>query len=878
MSEDTPDRDDAVRRCEKRRGPETGRRPDRRRGRPRTDGGGRERGRDLLSEGALEASFPDYRGQIVESRRLPERPAETVPPERVLDGALAERLDTDLFAHQAEALDRLADGENVVVTTSTSSGKTWVYALQIARNHLADPAATALCLYPMKALTRDQEQELNTKLGADWGVDPFVAVYDGDTPSDRKRRYRNEANVVLTNPVGLNAYLPGHSRYSGWHRFYDDLELVVVDEAHEYSGITGTHVAWILRRLRRVLEYYDTDPQFVVTTATIGNPAEHARRLTGVDFTVVDEDGSPRGRRDVVLWEPPLDEDELSDDTAAERDGADPLSDFERARASTGAEAAAVTAHLAVNDTQTLQFCAARQGTEIANRQVRQAAADHADGGYVETAAYHAGLGKRTRRAVEAKLRGGDLDAVATTNALELGIDVGAVDATVTMGHPGTKQSFWQQVGRAGRGRSDALSVLVASEDAMDGYILDNPEYLFEGAVEDAVVSLDNEPIYGDHVLAAANERPLTAEDAPFLGGERRLRETVSMWQEAGVLDGTGRLDGRGVLYTGDRRPESRIDLFAGGGSRQFSVVCVDDDVDIDHDPVTAERASREYHEGALFLHSGRQFEVVDLDDTGRHPTIRVEPRRSDRYTQTLSTKSVSDLRPTEHRSLGGGVDLYFGRGEVTIDYTDYLVRTVSTGEVVTGPLPIETPPQVLETELLWVALPDGHVDSVLDRLDEPLLGPTERSQGDRRVPDEPSLYTYAGGIHAAEHGLIGVSPLELLIDNADVGGLSTVAHPDETIPGPVWFVHDGVDGGIGFTRAIYDHFDSLVRRTRRHLAECQCGRRRGCPLCVMSEHCGNDNDPLDRATADVILGDVCAAVERAEDGDADDTEGTSDR
>ncbi len=832
--------------------------------RRRADGGVADRSgtRRVLSEAVLRDSLPDYRGQVCHSRHLPGEPASTVPADEVLCDSLAGRLETELFSHQAAALDSLAGGENTVVTTSTSSGKTWVYALQIARNYLADPDSTALCLYPMKALTRDQENELNTKLRQDWGLDVSVGVYDGDTDAERKRRIRETANVVLTNPAGLNVYLPRHNKDSGWHRFYHNLDLVVVDEGHEYSGVAGTHVAWILRRLRRILAYYDAAPQFVLTTATIGNPARHAARLTGAEFTVVDEDGSPRGDRDVVLWEPPVDRSAL--DEAAE----DPLADFEQARRSTGSEAASVTAHLALRDTQTLQFCRARQGTEIAARQVVAAARDHPEGGYVDVEPYHAGLGTQTRRAVENRLKGASVDAVASTNALELGIDIGSVDATVAASYPGTKQSFWQQVGRAGRGTSDALSVLVGGQDAMDAYILDNPDYLFDDGVEDAVVSVENDRVYADHLLAAAAERPLSAADAPYLGGERRLRETTEMWQDAGLLESVGDLDAGGVTYTGDARPQARISMYGTGGT-EFRVVCRNGE--IDHDPVAEERAYRDYHEGALFLHAGQQYEVVEVDETGRRPTIAVRRTQTDEYTQTQSTKRITDLAVEAHRSLAGDYDLYFGTGTVRITYDAYLVREVSTGEIVGGPHPTGAPPLDLRTELLWVALPPDHLQTTIDRLtgelDEELLTPTTRASTDRAVPAAEDRYTYGGGLHAAEHGVIQLAPLELMIDNADVGGLSTLGHDHETVPGPTWFVHDGIDGGVGFAKAIYEQFDTLAARTREHITDCSCDRRRGCPLCVMSEHCGNNNDPLDRAAGRLILDDVLAAVESAPDG-----------
>lgn len=831
-----------------------------------TDGGHQQGHRrpEVLSEEALRDTFPDYEGQVTASRHLDARHAETVPPETVLDPDLASRLDTDLFSHQAEALEYLGDGENVVVTTSTSSGKTWVYALQIARNQLADSDSTALCLYPMKALTRDQQQELGDKLNGDWDLNTYIDVYDGDTPQDRKREIRNQADVILTNPAGLNVYLPRHNRDSGWHRFYANLDLVVVDEAHEYTGITGTHVTWILRRLRRILQYYESEPQFVMTTATIGNPATHARRLTDEDFRIVDEDGSPRGERDVVLWQPPTEWD--STDGQSECDNhsdrpaePDPMDDGGQFQASASSEAAKVTTHLAVNDIQTLEFCSARQATEIAAKQMISAAQDHPIDNYIEVESYHAGLGKKSRRSVENKLKMEEVDAVASTNALELGIDIGSVDATVTAGYPGTKQSFWQQVGRSGRGTADALSVLVGGQDAMDGYILDHPEYLFDESVEDAVVSIDNDHVYADHLLAAANERPLTIDDAGVMGDEQRLREMVDVWQEAGVLDEHGQLEGRGVTYTGDYRPQGRISIYKTSG-REFTVVCSDGE--IDHDPIAEERAYRDYHKGALFLHGGQQYEVAEVEEESRNPRIIVEEVQTGNYTQTLSRKSISNLTVTDHRDLGGGFDLYFGTGTVTVEYNQYLIRKIKTGEVIGGPMPTGSPPLTLDTELLWVTLPPDHISTTLDRLDVPLLSPTGRADRDALVPEESDRYTYAGGIHAAEHGVIQLAPLELLVDDNDIGGLSMLRHPHETVDGPVWFVHDGIDGGIGFARAIYEHFDTIAERTLEHMDDCDCDRRRGCPMCVMSENCGNNNDPLDRATARLILDDVLGALE----------------
>ena len=823
----------------------------------RTDGDV-SRGGAVLSQAELQDSYPDWREQIVHTERVPSQSADVTPAEAVVCDELATGLPHDLYAHQATALELLANDENVVITTSTSSGKTLIYQLQMARNYLADEASTALCLYPTKALTSDQEQALNDTFRQELDLDVTVGVYDGDTKPERKRRLRENANTILTNPAGLNVYLPRHNKDRGWHRFYNNLELVVIDEAHEYSGVMGTHVAWILRRLRRILNYYDADPQFVMTTATIGNPADHAQRLTGLEHTVVDTDGSPQGSRDIVLWEPPLDE-------SAQSDAADPgqrQADFEAARRSSASEAATVTAHLAMNEMQTLQFTTARQGTEIGAKQTVTAAQDHPLDRFISVEPYHAGLGKKKRRGVEDQLKRAKVDAVISTNALELGIDIGSVDATVTDSYPGTKQSFWQQVGRAGRGTSDALSVLVGGSDAMDAYILEHPGYLFDDdTVEDAVVSVDNDRVFADHLLAAAAERPLTLSDAAYFGGETRFTELVSMWQDAGVLEQTGSLAANGVLYTGDRRPQSRISLYGTTGT-EYEVVC--DGGEIDHDPVAKERAYREYHQGAIFLHAGQQYRVTEIDHNSYHPQIHVEQISTTQYTQTTSNKQIRNLTVRDHRPLANGIDLYFGSGTVLITYNEYLIRDYQTGEVVDGPLPTGDPPLELHTELMWVALPENHLQHTLAAMDAPLLEPAEGVNSGTHLSDEPKRYTYGGGIHAAEHGIIQLAPLELMIDNSDIGGLSTTRHRHETIPGPTWFIHDGIDGGIGFSKAIYENIDTLAARTRDHIADCGCGRR-GCPLCIMSEDCGNRNDPLDSLTGTMILEDLLVALEQAE-------------
>ncbi|MFB6095509.1 MAG: DEAD/DEAH box helicase, partial [Halodesulfurarchaeum sp.] len=600
----------------------------------------------------LSGDIPSTEGSIVHRATLPAREGASRDPSTVLPADLADPFRTtygELFAHQASALEALAEGENVVVTTETASGKTFVYALEIARRRYRDPDTTALLVFPTKALARDQERELNDLYTA-LGLDLTVRVYDGDTPTERRRHIRETADVVITNFVGLNLYLPHHRR---WGALFGDCEVVAIDEAHAYTGVFGMNVAWTVRRLRRVLAHHGADPSFVATSATIGNPGEHARRLTGLPVTVVDEDGSPRGRRDIAFWQPPAGQDEVAAD----------VSFAERSAAGTSPvrEAAGILAHLGLAGDQTLMFSRSRKSAELGAKYARRAAEAHPKSGEIAVEPYHAGLGKETRRGTEHQLTAGQLDGVSSTNALELGIDIGSMDATVLTGYPGTRQSFWQQMGRAGRGECDARSVFVAGDDAIDQYLLDEPEYVLEGPVEDAVVGLENNPIYAQHLLAAANELPLTEADRSYFDGDR-LARAVEMWRKAGRLEGD--LD-RGVRYTGSPRPEADISMYGAGG-HEFEVICENGDIDME--PVARERAYRDHHEGALFLHDGVQYEVTALVEDVSHPYLTVRAVDVDAYTETHSEKTVRDLEPEETRDLGEGYRLAWGMGTVEID------------------------------------------------------------------------------------------------------------------------------------------------------------------------------------------------------------------
>jgi DEAD/DEAH box helicase domain-containing protein len=848
----------------------------------------------------LVRSFPGDVGRATVHER-PARPAETVDPSQILRPDLAARYPhAALYSHQATALDLLDAGEDVAVATATASGKTDIFALQAARTLLdagvlrgsgertGEGGATALLVYPMKALTGDQLANLRA-LYDEMGLRVRVERYDGDTPRADRREIREEADVVLTNPMGLNVYLGHHDR---WARFFGDLSLVVVDESHEYTGALGAHVAWVLRRLARVVDHWGGDPRYVCSSATLGNPAAHSRALTGRDVRVVDDDGSPRGPRDVVLWNPPATEsgDERAVDSPQRAPGAG-TGVADRVPASVAAPR--VWAHLRAQGVRSLLFCPSRKLTELAVGRAEEwwRECDYGDLTDLRVAPYNAGLGKRTRRTREQELRTGSLGGLATTSALELGIDVGDLDATVLTGYPGSRRSVAQRVGRAGRGERRSVGVLVADHATLDQYVVEHPEFLLDGEAEDAVVDVQNDAVFAHHVLCAADELALTERDAGSFADEGRLRRAVDMWRRVGRVDG-GLMGG--VHHVG-RRPQADVNFYGVGEAEYDLTVAegLDADLDLDLDAVSEARVARDFHEGAVRLLDGRQFEVVEVtDDPVRRVTLA--PVDVDYYTRTLTDVNVVDAASERTRETNGFC-LHHGTGTVVVHHHSYDRVDATTNDPLERALPTDRPPVQMETTLCWVEVPADVEAELIARYagagtdtgteDEGLLGLRELG--------------YVAGLHAAEHAVIGVAPLELLVDREDLGGLSTLvldAHyrreaatsertteslaaveatvesraRDETTGPPAsgWFVYDGIEGGIGLSGAVYDEFESLAARAADRLRSCDCGRPDGCPACTYSPNCGNDNAPLLRAAAVDVLDLVAGEASLDAEGD----------
>jgi DEAD/DEAH box helicase domain-containing protein len=715
------------------------------------------------------------------------------------------------WEHQVQAAELAHGGSSVVLATGTASGKSLAYLLPGLTALLADEPASVLYLSPTKALATDQLRAVRSlNLMA-----VRAATYDGDTPREERDWVRRHGRFVLTNPDMLHrAILP---RHGDWASYLRSLKYVVVDECHTYRGVFGSHVALVLRRLRRICAKYGSSPVFVLASATVSSPEVSATRLTGLPVVPVTDDASPRGATEFALWEPPLMPAFLSGDGGGEH-GA-PV------RRSATAECADLLADLVVEGARTIAFVRSRRGAEAVSLNARRALSEAAPELADRVAAYRAGYLPEERRALERRLQSGDLVGVAATNALELGLDVSGLDAVVLTGWPGTVASVWQQAGRAGRAGQGALAVFVARDDPLDTYLVHHPAALFGRPVETTVLDPGNPYVLAPHLGCAAAELPLTEADLPLLGDEHEVRLLLADLVRRGVL----RSRPRGWFWTSRDRPE--VDIRGTGGP---PVRLVEQGTGRLLGTVDHSAAHAQAHEGAVYLHQGDAWVVdeLDLDEA-------VALVHADEPDYSTSARDVTDLSIVDvlRTSSYDGVELAFGTVDVTHQVVSYLKKRVGSGEVL-GEEPLDLPPRQLRTRAVWYTVAPA------------LLERAGLSSAD--VP---------GAAHAAEHAAIGLLPLFATCDRWDIGGVSTALHPDTgecTV-----FVYDGHPGGAGFAEQGWVRGADWLRATREAIASCECPS--GCPSCVQSPKCGNGNEPLDKAGAvrllDVVLGSGLARV-----------------
>jgi DEAD/DEAH box helicase domain-containing protein len=770
-------------------------------------------GADLLH--AVLSGTPEEEQPVTHVHRMPVRDSRTLPWPAWVSPELLARLEaqgvTAPWRHQVEAAQLARDGSHVVVATGTASGKSLAYQVPALTRLAEDPRACVLYLAPTKALARDQLTSVAEL--ADPSVRP--AAYDGDTPMEEREWVRRHSRWIVTNPDMLHrGVLPAHQKWSSTLR---RLAYVVVDECHAYRGVFGSHVGHVLRRLRRICRRYGAEPVFLLASATVAEPAAAATRLVGAPVVAVTEDGSPRPGATFALWEPPL----------TERTGEHgaPL------RRSAAADAATLLADLVERGARTLAFVRSRRSAESVAEQARHVLRDRGRADLARRVdSYRGGYLPEERRELERALSAGELLGVATTNALELGIDITGLDAVVLAGYPGTLASLWQQAGRAGRAQRESLVVFVARDDPLDHYLAHHPRAVFGRPVEATVTDPSNPYVLGPQLCCAAAELPLVPDDLADFGGaaaEARVEELVA--------EGALRRRPTGWYWAGRGRPD--VDI---RGSGLAPVTIIEGDTGRLLGTVDGDAAHASVHTGAVYVHRGETY-VVDEFDVDEAVAV-VHPESPEWTTVARDVTDLAIVATDRSRSLGT-VTAHTGVVDVTNQVVAYQRRRLGTGEVL-AEFPLDLPARQLRTRAVWLTL-------------------DERAVGRAEVDDAE----LPGSLHAAEHAAIGILPLLATCDRWDLGGVSTALHPDTGAATIV--VYDGHPGGAGFAERGFAVLRRWLQATRATVASCEC--ESGCPSCVQSPKCGNGNEPLDKAGAvrvlDVVL-DELATAEGAPDED----------
>ncbi len=718
-----------------------------------------------------------YRGQIVHRHPIPARRARfgeltpPLPPElaKLLKETGVERL----YAHQAEAVRLLRGGNDAVIVTSTASGKTLCYNIPVLASLLEDPDARALYLYPTKALAQDQLRVLQRYMGPK-GIAFQAGTYDGDTPASTRRKLRDEARVLLTNPDMLHSgILPNHAK---WANFLSRLRYVVVDEIHSYRGVFGSHVASVMRRLDRVAAHYGASPVYAASSATIANPGEHAEKLLGRPVQIVADDGSPRGRKQFLFWNPPT------------------IDAGEMERRSSNIEAAELVAKLVLDDVQTIAFVRARVVSEVITRYAREMLGKHRASMKDSVHPYRGGYLPEERREIERRLFGGELKAVISTNALELGIDVGALHASIIVGYPGSIASTWQQAGRAGRGREEALTIFIPYNTPLDQYLASHPEYFFGKSPENAIIDPGNPHILMAQLRSAVFELPLTAQEVEAAGEYApAILELLEDCREVSFVRGK-------YYWTGKGYPSADVNLR--NISPNIYTIVNEKAGNAVIGTIDESSAFQQVHPQAIYLHEAETYFVNSLDVDKK--IAFVEPTNIDYYTQSITETQVKVDREEKAR------DWRLARvafGDVSVTSLTFMFRKIKFGSRDSiGYGKCDLPAQVLETAGLWIVPPPETFAEV-------------RRHG--RAPGE--------GLLGVSNVLREVLPLFVMCDPLDVGTTVNSRSTDT----PAVYVYDKYPGGLGFSLRAYDLMEEIMRAALELIASCTCSR--GCPSCVGS-------------------------------------------
>jgi DEAD/DEAH box helicase domain-containing protein len=743
-------------------------------------------------------SEKSFRHQLIHIEHLSAKAAEYGKLARPLDRDLAKALRARgierLYSHQAHTINVVLEKRDVVIATGTASGKTLCYNIPVIQAALADPNARALYLFPTRALAQDQLRSLDELTSALGKNRISFGTYDSDTGRAGRTKLRKSAEIILTNPDMLSVgILPNHSL---WRDFFSNLRYVVIDEAHIYRGVFGSQVACVIRRLRRICRFYGCKPQFICCSATVANPGEHVARLTGRKTQVVMEDGAPRGPKEFALWNPPF------------------IDPAKTTRRSANSEAASLFAALVHDGFRTITFARARKTAELILLYTRDILKKTDPKLVDRIRAYRAGYLVDERRDIERQLFNGHLHGVTATNALELGIDVGHLDASVIVGFPGTIASLWQQAGRSGRTAREALSILIGTDDPLNQFFMSHPRALFEKSIEHALIYPDNPYILEKQLPCAAFELPLTSDDEKLFG--------------PGFVNAMIELERAGTLkYQNERWYFAKIGYPAEqAGLRSISdrsISLVNEKSGELIEEIDGSNAMSRVHQGAVYLHQAETFLVTRIDlKTG---AAFLKPIDADYYTEAREISETRVIHSLVQRQVGTTL-AHFGNVRVIQHVVGFRRKRQFSDESLEE-VDLDYPPESYETKGVWWDIPD-RVASSLKRAGCDL----------------------AGALHASEHACIGLLPLFAMCDRWDIGGLSTLAHVDTGRP--QIFIYDGFPGGIGIAEKGYALLEQLFRATLETIEKCPC--EYGCPSCIQSPKCGNNNQPLDKRGAEILL------------------------
>ena len=749
-----------------------------------------------------------YEKQIIHVEKIPKTPPILGKLRHKLHPKIGEWLKSnqfELYSHQSEAINNVFDGRNVVIVTSTASGKSLAYNIPVLQSLLTEPDTCAIYLFPQKALAQDQSIKLKNILEFLEIDKKYLGVYDGDTSTEEKRRIRQESRLIITNPYGFHYYLPYKSL---WARVFSNLKYIIIDEIHHYKGIFGSNFAQVMRRFMRALNSFGADPKFILCSATIKNPGDVANKLTGHEFTIVDNDGSPNPGRYFVMWDLPMEKD----------------TDIYK---SAHTQTRHVFNYVVEQDLQTLAFVRSRKMAELNAYYSRKVLETQNKNSLVDRViSYRAGLKADDRRRIEQSLRDRNVLGVYSTTALELGVDIGSLDCTILSGFPGTVSSMWQQVGRAGRKYNpdtgiECASFLIPLPNPLDLYYVNNPEELMSKPHETCHINLDNKYILENHLKCAAKEAPLTEKDEKLFG--KSFTEAIESLEKKNIVKKKGK---RYYYNSTEQFPPRSVSL---NSIRESNFQLIIERDNGQSTLITYEEKAyvfKELHEGSIYLYMAIPYRVHELDM--KNKVVKLSKDNGNTYTRSRVITDILQKGKGEKSKVIEGVNIYYGDVKVSETVVGYDILSVETNERLSRKS-LNLPPIELDTKAVWFSIPPKYIEIL-------------ESEG----------FNFDGAIHAIEHAAISMTPYFTMCDRWDIGGVSTRQGSHEIDEWPVIYIYDGIEGGVGIAESVYEIVPELLKKTYSLISTCKCKEK--CPGCVISPKCGNNNKPLDKMGAKRLL------------------------